>query len=153
MTHLAASLTTLDDLFNVGSGHTHNGPGEGAPINGAGIADGTISVAKLTDPYTQPEIVTPTTFPPATNWRIYPKADGQYYKINSTGTETPLAPPTPDPLTIGTLIVTSSATTPPLQQAEAAATPATLPPGQPTGCTPRSTVCTTPWTAPGRKHR
>lgn len=127
---LPESLTIIDGLFNVTSGHNHNGAGEGAPIT---LADASVTPAMLLDPLTQPGIAAPVApdLPPVGSWRLYPHADGQYFKIDSTGVELPIVAPgaIPDPLSIGTLIVLTSATTPPLQQAELAATPATgLPP-------------------------
>jgi len=46
-TNLGGSLTTVDSLFNASSGHTHSGAHQGGPITSAGVADGSITNAKL----------------------------------------------------------------------------------------------------------
>jgi len=60
------------------------------------------------------QIATPSN-PPAGKMRLYPKADGKYYSLNSAGTEAELggagaAYTHPDPFTIGTVTVTNSLT-------------------------------------------
>ena len=46
-TNLGGSLTTVDSLFNASSGHTHSGAHQGGPITSAGVADGSLTNAKL----------------------------------------------------------------------------------------------------------
>jgi len=46
-TNLGGSLTTVDSLFNNTSGHTHSGAHQGGPITSAGVADGSLTNAKL----------------------------------------------------------------------------------------------------------
>lgn len=47
VTSLANSLTSVDALFNNVSGHTHSGVHQGAPVTAAGVADGSLTNAKL----------------------------------------------------------------------------------------------------------